>query len=55
MLRLINPFARIVVCGRISGYHAAEPYGVKNLGTLIPNRVRMQGILVFDWMSYNFV
>jgi len=51
VLRLINPFARIVVCGRISGYHAAEPYGVKNLGTLIPNRVRMQGILVFDWMD----
>jgi len=51
VLRLVNTFARIVICGRISGYHAAEPYGIKNLGTFIPNRVRMQGILVFDWMD----
>jgi len=51
VLRLVNIFARIVVCGRIAGYHTAEPYGVKNLGTLIPNRVRMQGILVFDWQD----
>jgi len=51
VLRLVNTFARIVICGRISGYHATEPYGVRNLGTLIPNRVRMQGILVFDWLD----
>ena len=51
VLRLVNLFSRIIVCGRISGYHATEPYGVKNLGTLIPNRVRMQGILVFDWVD----
>ncbi|HSH06507.1 MAG TPA: NADP-dependent oxidoreductase [Burkholderiales bacterium] len=49
MLRQMNVFGRIVICGRISGYHGSEPYGVKNLGTLIPNRVRMQGILVWDW------
>jgi len=49
VLRMMNFFGRIVVCGRISGYHGREPYGVKNLGTLIPNRVRMQGIIVFDW------
>ncbi len=49
VLRVVNVYARIVACGRISGYHAREPYGVKNLGTLIPNRVRMQGIIVFDW------
>jgi NADPH-dependent curcumin reductase CurA len=49
VLRLVNTFARIVICGRISGYHAAEPYGVKNLGSVLVNRVRMQGIIVFDW------
>jgi NADPH-dependent curcumin reductase CurA len=49
VLRLINTFARIVICGRISGYHAAEPYGIKNLGSVLVNRVRMQGIIVFDW------
>jgi len=49
VLRLVNTFARIVICGRISGYHAAEPYGIKNLGSVLVNRVRMQGIIVFDW------
>jgi NADPH-dependent curcumin reductase CurA len=49
VLRLVNTFARIVICGRISGYHAAEPYGIKNLGAVLVNRVRMQGIIVFDW------
>ena len=51
VLRLVNTFARIVVCGRISGYHAAEPYGIKNLGSVLVNRVRMQGIIVFDWLD----
>ncbi|HXZ91862.1 MAG TPA: NADP-dependent oxidoreductase [Burkholderiales bacterium] len=49
VLRLVNTFARIVICGRISGHHAAEPYGIKNLGAVLVNRVRMQGIIVFDW------
>jgi NADPH-dependent curcumin reductase CurA len=49
VLRLVNTFARIIICGRISGYHAAEPYGIKNLGAVLVNRVRMQGIIVFDW------
>lgn len=49
VLRLVNTFARIVVCGRISGYHAAEPYGIRNMGAVLVNRVRMQGIIVFDW------
>ena len=50
-LRLVNTFARIVICGRISGHHAAEPYGIKNLGAVLVNRVRMQGIIVFDWAA----
>ena len=51
VLRLVNTFARIVICGRISGYHAAEPYGIKNMGAVLVNRVRMQGIIVFDWVD----
>ncbi len=51
VLRLVNTFARIVICGRISGYHASEPYGIKNLGSVLVNRVRMQGIIVFDWLD----
>jgi hypothetical protein len=49
MLRLMNPFSRIVVCGMISDYNALEPYGVKMLRSVLVNRIRMQGMIVFDW------
>jgi NADPH-dependent curcumin reductase CurA len=42
--------ARVVLCGRISQTHAAEPYGIRNLARLAASRGRMQGFLVF---SYN--
>lgn len=41
--------ARVVLCGRISQTHAAEPYGVRNLGRLAAAHGRMQGFLVFDY------
>lgn len=41
--------ARVVLCGRISQTHAAEPYGVRNLGKLAASRGRMQGFLVFNY------
>ena len=47
LLRLMNLHSRIVVCGRIA--ERDEPYCHKNLGVLIGGRVRMQGMLVFDW------
>ena len=47
MLRLMTNFSRIVVCGRIA--ERDEPYCHKSLGLLIGKRIRMQGILVFDW------
>jgi NADPH-dependent curcumin reductase CurA len=49
MLRVMNPFSRIIVCGRISDTNAAEPYGVKSLGSILVNRIKMQGMIVFDW------
>lgn len=49
MLRLMNPFSRIVVCGRISDTNAGEPYGVKSLGAVLVNRIKVQGMIVFDW------
>jgi NADPH-dependent curcumin reductase CurA len=49
LLRLANLRSRIVVCGSISDYNATEPYGVKNLRMLLVNRIRMQGMIVFDW------
>jgi len=41
--------ARVVLCGRISQTHAAESYGVRNLGRLAAARGRMQGFLVFNY------
>src|SRR2546427_2090748 len=49
MLRVMNPFSRIVVCGLIAEYNATEPYGYKMLRSVLVNRIKMQGMIVFDW------
>ena len=48
-LRLMNPFSRIIVCGLISDYNAIEPYGVKMFRSILVNRIKVQGMIVFDW------
>ena len=48
-LRLMNTFARIVVCGLIAEYNAREPYGYTRLRSILVNRITMQGMIVFDW------
>lgn len=48
VLRRVNPFARIPLCGLISQYNVSEPYGVKNIGSLLVNRVKLQGFIVSD-------
>lgn len=50
---LLNPKARIPLCGLIAGYNAAEaPTGPDRLPmlqrTLLTKRVRIQGFIVFD-------
>ena len=47
LLRIMNRFSRIVVCGLIAEYN--EPYGYKALRSVLVNRIRMQGMIVFDW------
>jgi NADPH-dependent curcumin reductase len=49
MLPLMNPFSRIIVCGLIAEYSLAEPYAYRNLRSVLVNRIRMQGMIVFDW------
>lgn len=49
VLRLMNPFSRVVVCGLIAEYNATEPHGCKMLQAVLTNRIRMQGMMVFDW------
>lgn len=49
VLRLMNLRGRIAVCGLISDYNAKEPYGVKTFRSILVNRLRVQGMIVFDW------
>ena len=48
-LSRMNLFGRVVVCGTISDYNATEPYRVKNLRAVLVNRLKVQGMIVFDW------
>lgn len=49
VLRLMNPRGRITICGLISDYNAKEPYGVKMFRSILVNRLKVQGMIVFDW------
>ena len=49
MLRVMNVHSRIVVCGLVAEYNATEPYGYRNLRAVLVKRIRMQGMIVFDW------
>jgi len=49
VLAMMNAFSRIIVCGLISGYNATTPYEMKNIRSVLVNRIRMQGMIVFDW------
>jgi hypothetical protein len=51
LLRLMNFRGRIVVCGLISDYNATEPYGVKMFRSILANRLKVQGMIIFDWLE----
>src|SRR5205814_9806955 len=51
MLGRMRVFSRIVVCGLISEYNATEPYGYKRLRSVLVHRIKMQGMIVFDWQA----
>ncbi len=51
VLGMMNVKSRIAVCGLISDYNAAEPYGVKNFRSILVNRIKVQGLIVFDWLE----
>ena len=50
LLGRMNPFARIAVCGLIAQYNSA-PYPMQNIGSVLINRIKMQGFIVSDDMS----
>lgn len=49
LLTRMNLFSRVVVCGLVSDYNATEPYGIRNWRAVLVNRIRLQGMIVFDW------
>jgi len=49
VLRQMNLASRIVICGLIAEYNAEQAYGYKNMRAILVNRVKMQGMIVFDW------
>ena len=50
-LRRLNRGARVVLCGAISSYNATEPVpGPSNYLSLLINRARMEGFIVFDYL-----
>ena len=50
VLTQMKLFGRIAVCGLISTYNATEPpAGPKNFRAILVNRLRVQGLIVFDW------
>ncbi len=51
VLMRINLHARIVICGAISCYNTAHPYGIANYPNLVSRRSRMEGFLVLDYVS----
>ncbi len=47
----MNFASRMVVCGLVSEYNATEAYGVKTMRSILVNRMRVQGMIVFDWLQ----
>lgn len=51
LLRMMNLHSRVILCGMISEYNATEPYAYKNMRAVLVNRIKLQGMIVFDWQA----
>lgn len=51
VLRHLNPFSRVALCGLISDYNATEPYGITMIRSILVNRVNIRGFIVSDRMD----
>jgi len=48
VFELLNPHARVVMCGMVSQYNEAEMPPGPNLGFVVGKRVRIEGLIVSD-------
>ena len=51
VLLQMNPFSRIPLCGLISEYQRPEPRGLRNVRSLLVNRIKLQGFIVSDHLQ----
>jgi NADPH-dependent curcumin reductase CurA len=51
VLPQLNPFARIPVCGMISGYERTDDPGVRGLHNVLAKRATITGFSIYDHMS----
>ena len=49
ILPQMNVAGRIALCGLIAAYNATQPTALVNLRYVLTQRLRMQGLIVFDW------
>lgn len=52
VIRRLNPFARIPVCGWISSYDSGALYPIRNLPIILTMRARMQGFIVSEHLEH---
>ena len=52
VLARMNPFSRLPVCGLISQYNATELHGLRNFRSVLVNRIKIQGFIVFDFREH---
>ncbi len=50
LLGRMNAFSRIALCGLISQYNS-EPHAMKNIGSVLVNRIKMQGFIVSEHLE----
>ena len=48
VFRLLNPFARVVMCGMVAEYNDTAPRPGPNLMFVVRNRAKIQGLIVSD-------
>ena len=52
VMERLNFKARVAVCGCIHHYNLTEPYlGPSHLRSILVNRAKVEGFIVFDWLS----